>query len=428
MTYLLKGGRIIDPSQGIDRIADLLVIDELIDSVEPKSIPKDAEIIDVSEKIVIPGLVDMHVHSREPGEEYKETIETASKAAVAGGFTTIVTMANTKPPIDTADRITFIYKRGSEALSNIYPVGAVTRGLEGRELAEFADMVEAGAVAFSDDGRPIENSELMRNALAYSSQLEIPILVHEEDTILSEQGQIHEGEVSSISGMKGIPTQAETSMIARDLGLLKISGGKLHIQHVSAAESIDLIRDAKTNGLPVTCEVTPHHLLLNEMIILKSSFHSKYKMMPPLRGEEDREALVEGLIDGAVDAIATDHAPQAVFEKDNPFDISLPGVIGLETAFPLIWTKFIKEEILTPLRAIELMSTAPAKILDLPAGSLDSGSFADVTVIDPNHLWTVDPSKFFSKSRNTPFDGWELTCKVVMTIVKGKIVFNELSS
>jgi len=422
--YLFKGGHLVDPVQKIDEICDIFVSDDVVEAINPESIPDDAEIIDVSGKFIFPGLVDMHTHSREPGEEYKEDIESASRAAAAGGYTTIVTMANTKPPIDTADRVAFVYERGMLASTWVYPVGAVSKNLAGEQLAELADMAQSGAVAFSDDGNPIANSELMRNALTYSVQLDIPILVHEIDPELSAGGQINEGKVSSLTGIRGIPTAAEVCMIARDIDLLELTGGKLHIQHISTSGSVELIRTAKSKGLHITCEVTPHHLVLTEDDVLESGFDSNFKMMPPLRSADDVESLRQGLTDGTIDAIATDHAPHALHEKDNPFDLANFGIVGLETALSLVWTKLVMTNVIDKSRLVELMSVNPAKILDISAGTLKPGSYADITVFDPDIEWTVNPKDFKSKSRNTPFAGWKLSGKVIMTMVSGDIVFN----
>ena len=423
---LLKGGHIVDPHQKIDGVKDILIVNGLIEEISPKSVPGDAETINISGKLVFPGLVDMHVHGREPGEEYKEDIESASNAAAAGGFTSIVLMANTVPPIDSAEKVTFIYDRSAEAAVWVYPVGAVSKGMQGKEIAELADIAQAGAVALSDDGHPIADVELMRNALTYADQLDLPILVHEIDPILASDGQINEGEISSITGMKGIPTQAETMMISRDVSLLPLTGGRLHIQHITTAESVEIVRKAKKENLDVTCEVTPHHLLLTDKAVLDSGFDSNFRMMPPLRSKKDIEALIDALTDGTIDVIATDHAPHAIHEKDNPFDQSPFGIIGLETALSLIWTKLVKPGKITALQMVDLMSLNPAKILDLPAGSLVQGSFADITVFDPDAKWTVDPKKFKSKSKNTPFTGWKLEGKVVMTMVAGEIVYKAM--
>lgn len=419
---LLRGGHLIDPSQEIDGVADILITDGIVEAISPDAIPEGTEIIDVSGKIVFPGLVDMHVHGREPGQEYKEDIESVSQSAAAGGFTSIVLMANTVPPIDSADKISFLYDRAVAAAVWVYPVGAVSKNLAGNELAELADMAQAGAIAFSDDGNSIGNSELMRNAQAYAAQLNLPILVHEVDPQLALDGQIHEGEVASLTGLKGIPTQAETAMISRDIGILQLSDGRIHFQHITTADGLELVRDAKAQNLNVTCEVTPHHLILDERAVLDSGFDSNFKVMPPLRTKADTEALAEGLRDGTIDAIATDHAPHAVHEKDNPFDIAPFGIIGLETALSLVWTYFVKSGKLSPVRLVELMFANPARILNLPAGTLKKGSYADITVFAPDIEWTVQPEQFWSKSRNTPFGGWKLTGRVVMTIVAGEIV------
>ncbi len=421
--YLLKNGHLVDPAQDIDRKCDILICEDFIAELDPDKIPHETEIIDIDGKLVFPGLVDMHTHAREPGQEYKEDIESASQSAAAGGYTTIITMANTEPPIDSADKITFVYERAMLASVWVYPVGAVSQGLKGERLAELTDMAQTGAVAFSDDGFTIANSELMRNALAYSERLDLPILVHEIDPILGNNGQIHEGEISSITGMKGIPASAETSIIARDIDLLKLSGGKLHIQHITVKDSVDLIRRAKSEKLPITCEVTPHHLVLTDKDVLDSGFDSNFKMMPPLRSENDVIALQEAVADGTIDVIATDHAPHANHEKDNPFDVAPFGIVGLETALSLIWTELVKPGIIDVSRMISLMSLNPANILNIPAGTLAPDSYADITVFDPEISWQVNPNDFKSKSKNSPFAKYRLQGKVVMTIVAGEIVF-----
>lgn len=423
---VIKNGRVIDPVNGVDKVADVYIVDELIERIGGRKNYQGFEEIDAEGKYVFPGLVDLHVHLREPGGEDAETIETGSLAAVRGGFTSICCMPNTSPPVDTASDVRFIYDRASYAPCRVYPVAAISKGLKGVELSEMGDLTLAGAVAFSDDGKPVENPQLLRNALTYSSMLGVKLALHCEDLELANHGNMHEGEVSGRSGMPASPGIAETAMIARDIMIAEYLNSPVHFCHVSAKESVQVIREAKARGAKITAEATPHHLLLTDEEIPKSGFDALFKVNPPLRSAEDVAILREALIDGTIDAIATDHAPHPTHEKDRDFITAPFGIIGLETALGLIHTYFVKEGLMTIDKMVELMSTNPASIFDLPAGTLAQGSYADITIFDPNIEWTVDKSKFASISKNTVFDGWKLTGKAVMTIVDGEIVFSEM--
>lgn len=425
MRIFIKNARIIDPTQNLDKIGDILILRDTIEAINPHSIPDDVKIIDASGKFVFPGFVDIHVHTRQPGEEHKEDIESVSLASAAGGFTSIVAMANTIPPIDSSDRVGYIKEIAHNSPIKIYPVGCVTKERAGKELCEFGDMIQAGAVAFSDDGAPIVDGEIMRNALTYLSQFDVPILAHEEDTTLSFDAHVNEGRVSSITGMKGKPEQAEASMIERDIELLRLTGGKLHIQHISSIRGLEIVSYAKKAGLRISCEVTPHHLLLTEDAILENSFDTNFKMNPPLRSESTRKALVKALIDGTIDIIASDHAPHAPHDKDCEFDKAEFGVVGLETTAALIWSNFVEMGKISPQRFVELLSSNPAKMLGLQGGTLKTGMPADIVIFDPDIQWQINPAKFRSKGKNTPFAGWDVKGKVVITIADGRIIWRE---
>ncbi|GIW39776.1 MAG: dihydroorotase [Candidatus Binatia bacterium] len=422
---LITGGIVIDPANDVEGARDLLVEDGRIRSVtEPGGLDRHAQgarRIDARDLLVLPGLVDMHVHLREPGFEYRETIATGTLAAVAGGFTSVACMANTNPVNDNAAVTEYILERAREvARANVFPVGAVSQGLEGRCLAEIGEMRRAGIVAISDDGRPVADGSLMRRALEYASMFDLPVLAHEEDPSLAQGGVAHEGEWSVRLGLRGIPSAAEESMVARDLALLPLTGGRLHVAHVSTRGTVELVRRAKEKGLPVTAEVTPHHLLLTEEALRE--YDTNAKMRPPLRSAEDREALVLALEDGTIDAIATDHAPHHPDEKDVEFEQALDGVIGLETALPLVFSLAAERNI--PLRTVvRAMTVAPARILGIDRGTLSVGAVADITLFDPEVRWTYSARDGCSKSRNSPFDGWELRGRVRMTLVGGRIVW-----
>lgn len=429
MKLLLKGGRIIDPSQDMDERSDVL-----IDKGRVARIAKDmslsrnkgggsTQIIDLEGAIVAPGLIDMHTHLREPGFEYKETIRTGAAAAVAGGFTAVACMANTNPVNDNRSVTDFILRQAAAAgLARVYPLAAVSKNLEGKQLTEFNDLKEAGAVGLSDDGRPVISSGLMRQALEYAHSLSLPVISHCEDLGLSEGGAMNESFVSTDLGLPGIPSISEDIMVSRDIAIARYTGTAVHIAHVSTAESVEMIRRAKREGVAVTAETAAHYFTLTDESL--RGYSTNFKVSPPLRGARDRDAVRQGLRDGTIDAIASDHAPHASMEKDVEFALAAFGMIGLETSLALSLA-LVGQGIITMGRLIELMSLNPSRILRIPGGSLREGSIADVTVIDPEREWTVDPSTFRSKSRNCPFEGRRLTGKAVLTIVGGEILYRD---
>jgi len=423
---VIKNGRVIDPANGIDEITDIYIKDHTIERIGGRKNFQGYEVIDATDKIVIPGLVDMHVHLREPGNEESETIHSGARAAVEGGFTTICCMANTKPFIDNAEGVRFIYDTAADADCWVYPLAGVTKGLQGKELTEMTDIAYAGAIAFSDDGNPIEDGQLMRNALNYAKMLDMTITVHEEDKYLAQNGHMNEGEISGKLGMVGMPPIAESVMISRDLQIAEYIDAPLHICHVSTAKSVGLIREAKAKGIKVTAEVTPHHLILTDKSVADSEFDSNFKMNPPLRTDDDVKALREGIADGTIDAIATDHAPHALHYKDRDFNNAPFGIVGLETALGLILTELVHTKIIDIPQMIELMSLRPSQIYDLPSGTLSKGAFADITILDIDQEWTVDSSKFKSISRNTPFNEWKLKGRNVLTMVGGEVLVNRM--
>lgn len=427
MKKILKGARVIDPKKNFDESKDILIIDGRIAAIEKKINISGAEVIDLSGLIVAPGLIDMHVHFRDPGYEYKEDIRSGSESAAAGGFTTVACMPNTKPPVDNAMMVEYVKSRAEKVgLVRVLPIGCVSKSLEGREIAEMGDMAEAGAVAFSDDGKPVAESSLMRKALMYASMFDRVIIDHCEDPGLSDAGQINEGYMSTLLGLAGIPASAEETMVARNIILARETGTRVHIAHVSTKGSVDLIRKAKAEGVKITCEATPHHLILTEEAV--RGYDTNAKMNPPLRTKEDVKALLEGLKDGTIDAIATDHAPHSMDEKDVEFDRASFGIVGLETSLGLVLTHIVEKGILSLNQALEKMTAGPAKALGIDAGTLTIGRPADITVIDPNFEWTVEKDKFFSRGKNTPFDGWKLKGKAVMTLVEGKVIYADETS
>lgn len=425
MRLLIKGGRIIDPSLQLDTTADLLIEDGLVKSIGGSANDDGAEVLDASGLIVAPGFIDLHVHLREPGDEYKETIASGAAAAVAGGFTAICAMPNTRPVNDSASVTRFIIDKAREAgLARVYPVGAITRESKGEELAEMAEMKEAGAVAVSDDGRPVMDSQVMRHAMEYARGHGLVVVDHCQDLQLAAEGVMNEGRYSTLLGLKGMSNSAEQSHVARDIMLAELTGARVHIAHISTAGSVELVRRAKRQGLAVTCEVTPHHLALTDAAVV--GFDTNTKMSPPLRSEEDRNALIEAVLDGTIDAIATDHAPHHADEKMLEYDRAPSGVIGLETALGVALTVLHHSHAVPITRLVEMLTVGPARAFSLPGGSLAVGSPADITVFDPASEWTVDVQRFKSKSRNTPFGGWKLRGKVVATFVGGRRVFGEI--
>ena len=420
-TLLIRGGRLIDPAQGVDRIEDLLIRDGRVVAGGAHGGSAD-ETLDATGMIVSPGLIDMHVHLREPGREEDETIETGTRAALAGGFTSVACIPNTEPPIDTQAAVEFIHQKAARAdTCNVFVVGCVSRNREGKELAEIGRLVEAGAVAFSDDGAPVYDAELMRRALEYCRMFDKPILAHEEVLELSRGGVMNEGLVSLVLGLGGMPAAAEEVMIGRDTALAEATGGRLHVMHVSTAGGVDLIRTAKARGIRVTAEACPHHFTLTDEGL--RGFDSNFKMSPPLRTAADVEGIIAGIVDGTIDCIATDHAPHAPEKKMLELDRAPFGILGLETAVGLTVTRLVATGRIGWPRMIESMSTLPARILGVDRGTLRPGAVADVTVIDPNLSWRVDAAAFRSKSVNSPFDGWTLQGRTVATIVAGRVKY-----
>ena len=445
---LIKGGRVIDPSQGLDTIGDVLITDGVVVSAgtSVNDAPKDCTVIDATGLVVTPGFIDLHVHLREPGQEDKETVATGSLAAVRGGFTTICAMPNTEPPMDNAAVIRQVLDAAKQAgLARVLPIGCATRGRKGKELADMAELAAAGAIGFSDDGSPIADSGLMRNALSYSTTTGLPVINHCEEPSLAKDGVLHEGWVASRLGLPGQPAAAEENMVARDIELVALTGGRLHVAHISTAGTLELVRRAKERGLPVTAEVTPHHLILTEEWALgtieegageltapdkfapltRAAYDTRAKVNPPLRTEDDTEALAAGLRDGIIDAVATDHAPHTSTDKVCTMQEAAFGISGLETAFGLVNSLVDRGDIDLPT-AIERLTAGPARVLGQAyqsnIGTLKPGASGDVTVLDPDAEWVVDSTTFASKGRNTPVDGITLKGQVVKTIVGGRLV------
>ena len=420
---LLRGGRVIDPARNFDASADVLLQAGKVARVEAGiSAPAGTKVIDVKGWWVVPGLIDMHTHLREPGQEYKENIETGT-AAAAGGFTAVAAMPNTVPPNDNRAVTELMIRRAREVGAvHLYPIGCITQGQQGETLAEMGEMQEAGIVAVSDDGKSVMNSEVMRRALEYARGLGLLVIQHAEDTALAANGPAHEGAASTRIGLRSQPAAAESAMVARDLELVALTGARYHVAHASCAETVRLVREAKRRGLPVTAEVTPHHLTLTDEAC--ADYDTAKRVNPPLRSQADVEAVRAGLADGTIDAVATDHAPHSPVEKEVEFEQAASGMIGLETALALC-LELVHANVLTPAALITRMSVAPAKILGIPGGTLAPGSVADVTVIDPQVAWTCDPAKLRSRSRNTPFAGRAMRGRAMLTIVAGNIAFAE---
>jgi len=419
---LLKGGRIVDPAHNLDQTGDLLLADGKIARIGSEITELEAELIDASGLIVCPGLIDIHVHFREPGDENEETIATGSEAAVAGGFTSVACMPNTDPALDDEASIEFVYRQASRAnLCNVYPIGAITEHREGRRLTEMGHMVRAGAVGFSDDGVGVASTSVMLRAMQYIRMFDKPILQHCEDSDIAAGGVMNGGSTAVRLGMPGISPIAEELMIQRDLTLVRETGARYHVQHVSTARSIELIRQAKAAGLPLTTEVCPHHLLLTEEAC--ANYDSNYKINPPLRTQNDVEACRQGVLDGTIDCLVTDHAPHGLQEKELEFLEAPFGIISLECAVPLYIKALSAAGPLDWSTLIEKLTCRPATVLSLTKGTLTCGADADVTLIDPELEWTVDVKEFKSKSRNCPYDGWKLKGRAVMTIVGGEIKY-----
>lgn len=420
---LIKDGMVIDPSQALEERGDILISDGRVEAIGKNLKSEKAEVFNASGLIVAPGFIDLHVHLREPGLEYKETIESGARAAAVGGFTTVCCMPNTNPVNDNSSVTSFIIEQARKAgMANVLPIGAITQGSKGEHLAEIGEMKSAGIVAISDDGRPVLDSGIMRRAMEYSRDFDLPVIDHCEDCCGVEGWAMHEGEYSALMGLKGLPGAAEDLHVSRDIILAEMTGAHIHIAHISTARSVDLVRHAKKRGLRVTCEVTPHHFTLTDADLYRSGYDTNFKMAPPLRSQSDLEAIIEGLRDGTIDAIATDHAPHHANEKMYEFDKAPNGITGLETAVSLTLDRLLHRGVITLSRLIELLSCNPARIFKLDRGTLKVGSVADLTIFDPEKQIKVDISKSKSKSRNSPYDGWELKGAPIATIVGGKVV------
>ncbi|HWV39285.1 MAG TPA: dihydroorotase [Vulgatibacter sp.] len=420
---VLAGGRLVDPASGVDGVRWITIAGETIASIDeaPPSSTEGARVIDCAGKLVLPGLIDLHVHLREPGEEYKETIATGARAAAAGGFTAVVAMPNTRPVVDNAHLVRFVAERGREAGgARVYPSGAVSKGQKGEALAEIGDMRAAGAVCITDDGRPVMNGALMRRALEYARAFDLAVMVHEEDLHLAGGGCMNEGPVSTRLGLRGSPNVAEDAMVLRDVELCALTGGRLHVGHISTAGAVQAVREAKRRGLPVTAEATPHHFTLTDEAV--AGYDTRAKMCPPLRARADVDAVREGLADGTIDAIATDHAPHSAVEKDVEFERAANGIVGLETALGLSLA-LVRDGVLTLPQLVERLGLGPARCFGLPGGRVERGGPADLTVVDPEAEQRVDPAAFVSKGRYTPFEGWTLRGVATHTIVGGRVVW-----
>jgi dihydroorotase len=424
---LLKGARVVDPAGGRDGMFDVLIDDGRIARVgNGLEAGADATVVEMPHGLVIcPGLIDMHVHLREPGQEHKETVATGTAAAVAGGFTAVACMPNTLPVNDNAEVTGYILRKAADAnLARVYPIGAVSRGQRGEQLADIAELRQAGCVAITDDGRPVATALLMRRALEYAGMFKMPVIEHCEEQTLKGDGVAHEGFHASTLGLRGIPGEAESIMALRDIALAGLSGGAVHIAHVSARQTLDAVRYGKARGIRVTCEVTPHHFVLtDEMLGAPIPYDTNVKMNPPLREAADRDAMLQGLRDGTIDAIATDHAPHHYDEKHVEFDQAPFGITGLETAVPLCFDCLVHRGVVTLPRLVELLAVNPARILGVPGGSLAEGAPADITILAPDLPVTISAAAMRSKSRNTPFDGWKLRGGVAATLVGGRAVY-----
>ncbi|HBI15803.1 MAG TPA: dihydroorotase [Desulfobulbaceae bacterium] len=418
-SWLFEGGRIIDPQNGTDQERSLLVVDGLF-AAAGTPVPADARRVDAGGCWLVPGLVDMHVHLREPGQEYKEDIVSGTRAAAAGGFTAVACMPNTQPVNDCMAVTALILERARQGYARVYPVGAISKGSRGEELAEYGEMKDAGVVAVSDDGMPVRDSQLMRRALEYAGDHNLAVISHSEEIALSRHGVMNEGQMATRLGLMGIPAAAEAIMVYREIALAEYTGRPVHIAHISTAMATDLIRTAKARGVRVTAETTPHYFTLTEEAV--QGYNTNAKMNPPLRTEADRLAIRQGLADGTFDAIATDHAPHSSLEKELEFDLAAYGIIGLETAVPLALA-LVREGVIDARRFVELLSVNPARILGVPGGTLGAGTTADLTVINPDQNFVYTLESVVSKSKNSPFLGWSMQGRAVMTMVAGRLMF-----
>jgi dihydroorotase len=422
---IIKNGRVIDPGNNIDGEYDVVIDKGLIQAVTPAGKAKDdssAKVIDAKDCIVAPGFLDMHVHFREPGFEYKETIESGCESAAAGGFTTVAMMPNTNPVNDNRSVTELMISRAkAHGKVKALAIGAITKGLKGETLSDMGDLKEAGVIGFSDDGRPVMNNQVMRRALEYSRMFDLPLIQHSEILDLTAGGCMNEGPISTELGLKGMPTEAEDIMVYRDIALLEKTGGRLHVAHISSGESVELVRRAKAKGLAVTCEVAPHHFILTDASV--RGYDTNTKMSPPLRAQSDIDAIKEGLKDGTIDIIATDHAPHDLVDKQADYHSACFGIVGLETALPLS-LRLVEEKILTLPQLIEKLTSRPAEIFKLDSGTLGVGKLADVVIFDPSQEYKVEACKFKSKSKNSPFDGWSVKGRVLHTISSGKLIYS----
>ena len=427
MQTLIKNGQVIDPANQLDGSFDILINNGKIEAIEPQgkisgSKLKDVPVIDAKNCVVAPGFCDMHVHFREPGHEYKETIETGSASAAAGGFSTVAVMPNTSPVNDNRSITELIFSQAKKTnLVNVLPIGAITKGLKGESLSDMGELKEAGCIGYSDDGRPVMDSELMRRAFEYSRMFGLPCIQHSETLDLTQGGCMNEGIISTELGLKGMPVEAEDIMVFRDICLLRKTGGRLHVAHISSGGAVELVRQAKAKGLPVTCEVAPHHFTLTEEAC--RNYDTNAKMSPPLRTHEDLELIKEGLRDGTIDIIATDHAPHDLADKQMEFSKACFGIVGLETALPLT-LKMVDEKVITLQKAVDLLTQQPCRLFNLDKGNLGVGKDADIVIFNPKTQYTIEPEKFKSRSKNSPYKGWKVRGKVLHTLVAGKTVYS----